>query len=268
MERSLSSAIRLRVASGGDAVTDALGAEQFDGFAHGLRAADFAGMRQTTQAVRGNKFVDGAKIGRGDGEFVAAKAVGDHAFVSRVRRRARDFHSRVGAELAHGVEDPLHAQASWLEGGGGFANRAEIGLDVLPAQEHHADRKRDFGVDDILSEQVLGQTAGDQRIVRGRAQVGSHPLVGFDEGGEVGRGVTRGHCRFVDGVAVARGERDHCGGRDASFEVQVQLGFGQGAELRRERSGDGAGFDGSEDVGTCYCLGRAGRPALIHAVSQ
>jgi hypothetical protein len=111
----------------------------------------------------------------------------------------------------------------------------EIGLHVLPAQEHHTHRKRDFGVDDILGEQVLGQTAGDQRIILGRAQVRSHPNVGFDEGRKVGRGVTCGHCRFVYDVAVSRGELDHCGGRDASFEMQVQLGFGQDVKIRRER---------------------------------
>jgi hypothetical protein len=35
----------------------------------------------------------------------------------------------------------------------------------LLAQKHHADRERDFGVDDVLCQQVLAKIVQDQREV-------------------------------------------------------------------------------------------------------
>ena len=146
----------------GDAMADALGAENLHGIADRIRAADLPGMSQPMQAVGGNVFVDVAKLGRGKREFVAAHSIGDHALAAQVHGASRNLAGRRRPELAHGVEYPLKAQTAMLERRGGFADCGEVGGDILFAQEHDADGERDLGIDNVLGQQLLAHAASHQ----------------------------------------------------------------------------------------------------------
>ena len=74
-----------------------------------------------------------------------------------------------------------------------------------------------------------------RRVVRRRAQIGSDPLVGLDEGGEIARGIARGNGGFGESVAIFLGESDNGGGLHGAFEMEVQFGFGQQLKSRRPR---------------------------------
>ncbi len=208
-----------RIARGGDAVADAFGAEMGERVADGVGAADFAGVGDAVQAA-GRGVVEGrAEIGGGQGEFVAADAEGDDAFTAQFDGDAGDFHRGLRAELAHAVENPLQAQAQRFVEADGFANGAEIGGRVLLAQEHHAGRERDFGVDDVLGQQAFGSFAGDKGVIFGGAQVRGDPFVGLDEGDEIVRRVARGDLAWFDRIAVAGCQFDDRGRLDGAFEM-------------------------------------------------
>ncbi len=89
----------------------------------------------------------------GKRQLIAANAERDHAFAAQFDGAARGFHGRGRAKLAHGVKDPLQAQAALCKGRGGFAHGAEIGGHILIAQEHDSRGEGDLGIDDILGEQ-------------------------------------------------------------------------------------------------------------------
>ena len=173
----------LRIGRRGDAMADALGAENLHGIADRIRAADLSGMNQPMQAVGGRVFINVAKLGRGKSEFVAAHSKGDHARAAQVHSASRNLAGRSRPKLAHRVEYPLKAQPAMLERRGGFADCGEVGGDILFAQEHDADGESDLGINNILGQQLFAHAASHQGVVRRGAQIRSDPLVGLDEGG-------------------------------------------------------------------------------------
>ncbi len=224
------------VVHSGDAVSDALHTEQINGLAHGFGAAGLASMDEAVQALLGRIVIDAAELRRGQGELIAAHAEGHDAFGVHLRGEACDFHGRGGAELSRGVENPVHAQAFALRAPRGFADGPKIRLDVLLAAEHHADGKRDFGIDNVLLSEPLGQALGNERVVGRSAEEGGDPLEGFEEAQEVVVVVARGGFGRGQGHAVARGKLGHGFGLDRAFEVEVKFGFGQCGEQRGQVS--------------------------------
>lgn len=97
------------VVNGGDAMADALGAENFDRVADILRTAHFAGVDDAMETFVGGVVENFAEVGGGERFFVAAESEGDDPCGFHLRGEARNFHSFFGAELAYGVEDPIDA---------------------------------------------------------------------------------------------------------------------------------------------------------------
>ena len=209
----------------GDAVADAFGAEDFNGFADGFGPADFAGMAKDVQALFAGQIEGGAEIHGGEREFVAAHAESDHAGFMELAGPARHFLGGIGAELAGGIENPCGAETVEGDDLRGLADGGEIRFHVLHAAQHHAGGDGDFGVDHVLALEFFEKLARDERVVGGIAKKRSDPLEDVDEAGEIGIVVTRDYLFGGELGAVARGEFDGGFGADGAFKVEMKLGF-------------------------------------------
>ena len=244
---------RAFVAHHADAVADALRAQHFDGLADEFRAANFAGVNQAMHALAGDVFINGAKFAGGKAKFVAADSVGDDVRRAQFRGDPRDFHRRRGAPLAHGVENPLQADPGNLRRG--VAQRGKIGGRVLLAAEHHADRKRDLGVQNVLPLHRFGEAPRDQRIILRPAKKRSHPDERFDELREVARSVARGSLFERQRDAVPRGQFHHGRRLDRALQMHVQFGLGQsGAKTEAKECGSRRSSSGHDPARfACGC---------------
>jgi len=90
---------------------------------------------------------------------------------------------------------------------------AKVGLRILFAQEHDADGERDFRINDMLLEELLGQIGGKEGEIARLAQERGHPLEGFDELGKVAVIVAAAHLVFSQRDHVPRGEAQATAGR-------------------------------------------------------
>jgi len=147
----------------------------------------------------------------------------------------RLYNCCFGAELPDGIENPAHAKATVLERLGGTKERFKICLRALFAQQHDADGERDFRIDNILLEQVLGEIRDDESVVLRLAQEGSDPFEGFEELGKIVEGIALAQFLMVQFDAMANQERAARGKLDGAFQVQMKLGFGKRIDLRGER---------------------------------
>ena len=105
--------------------------------------------------------------------------------------------------------------------------------------QQHPPIERTFGINDILSNPLLGQVRTYQGVVCRRTQVGRHPFVGFDEGSKITRSVARGHGHFIQNVPILFGQRDDGWARSA-FEMNVEFALG-GALNRSTQASEGGG---------------------------
>ena len=110
----------------------------------------------------------------------------------------------------------------------------EIGFHGLFAQLHNADRERDFGVDDVLSEKLFGEIAGDDCVILRVAEVGGDPLEGFEKAEKIFVGVEAANFVFGDYDAVSASKGGGGDGLDGAFEVEMKFGFGSVGDGRRE----------------------------------
>ncbi len=227
------------IAHRGDAVADAFRAEQLDGFAHGFRRADFSGMANRVQGLAAGKVEGGAEIHSGVGQFVAAHAEGDDAGTTQAGCPASRFHGGFVAELARGVENPGDSETAEGSAFGRLADDGEIFLNVLHAAQHHAGREGDFRAHDILAQEFGRESSGDEGVILRIAQEGSDPFEGLDESGEGGKFVARGDFFGCELLAVTRRQFHGRFRADGTFQVQVKLGLGEGANDRALRLGCG-----------------------------
>src|ERR1700722_13500873 len=119
-----------------------------------------------------------------------------------MRSSVHNLHRRIGAELSHCVENKFELQSALCESHCDREHRFKIRFRTLLAQKHHADRERDFGVDDVLCQQVLAKIVQDQREVLWIADKRGDPLEGFEETDEVFVSVLLTDFRFGEDYAV------------------------------------------------------------------
>ena len=67
--------------------------------------------------------------------------------------------------MADSVEDPEKFEAAGFERFGGAKDGFEISFGALIAEKHHADGESDFGVDDVLHEELFGAGEVDRRPI-------------------------------------------------------------------------------------------------------
>jgi hypothetical protein len=91
----------------------------------------------------------------------------------------------------------------------------------LFAQDHYADGQRDFGVNDLLRQQVLTEVVQNQRVVLWVAKKGGDPLERFEEAGEIFVGVFLADIGLSKDDAVAMCQRANGCGLDRSFKMKV-----------------------------------------------
>ena len=214
------------IVDGGDAMANALDAKEFNGFANFFGATDFAGVHEAMDAERGGSVVNGAEFGGSDAEFVAADAEGDDGFGGGGANGFDDAHGSFGSELADSVKDPIEAQAFGGEWLGGAEDGFEILFGRLVSKQHDADGERDFGIDNILFEELIAKVFGDEGEVLRVAEPGGDPFESFEEAEEVGVIVVAVDFGFIDKNAVTAGERADGGDADGAFKMKVQFGFG------------------------------------------
>src|SRR4029077_17734681 len=87
----------------------------------------------------------------------------------------------------------------------GVAQRGKIDGGILIAAKHHANRKRDLRVENVLALHGFGESAGNQGVVFRTSQERSDPDEIFDELVESARGVTRSALLGSESDSVARG---------------------------------------------------------------
>jgi hypothetical protein len=139
----------------GNSVANSLHAQQFNRFPNLVWPTDLARMDQSMHAITRSAKIDASEFRRSYAQFVATDAKGDNARRGASVRPLDYLHCRFRSELPHRIKDPVGMQPAalkWLYRG---QDRFEIGLGVLPAEEHHAYGKRYLGVNYILAEQLF-----------------------------------------------------------------------------------------------------------------
>ena len=211
----------------GNAVANALDAENFHGFADFVRATNLAGVNEAMQAGGGSVFVDGKKFFGRDAEFVAADAESDDLRSGTVFCGLDNSHSRVGAELTDGVKNPADGEAARFERLGGPEDGSKVVFRRLVAEKHDTDRERNLGVNNLVPQELFAKVAGDERVVGRIAQKGRDPFEGIEEAEKVVVVVAAADFDFGGGNAVAARQSADGGGVDRTFQVQVQLSLWQ-----------------------------------------
>ena len=113
-----------------------------------------------------------------------------------------DLHRGVGAELPHCVKNKFQSQSSLRERFGDSKHGFKICFGALLAQNHYADRKRNFCVDDVLCQQIFAEIVQDEREVLRVTDKRSDPLESFEEAGEIFVSVLLADLRFGEDDAV------------------------------------------------------------------
>ncbi len=226
----------LVVVDGGEGVANAFRAD-VEGAPDAFGADGFSGMGGEAEAGVASFCVEVAE-GLGAGAaFVAANADADDGWElgAELGGFAEDTRGFLRAEVANGVEDPVDGDAKLGFGPEACALHAgEEGLKlaVTPVIDD-ADRDIDFCVDDALAAQALQHAPGGQLVVFGGPQVFGNGFECLEEAGEVG--VLKQCARLIDvegdGI-VEEAQFDQGFGRDGAFEMEVQLGFGESANVR------------------------------------
>ena len=181
------------VFGGAKRVAEALGLEDVERAVDGGWANGFSGVDAEAQASARCVSIDLLeKLGGGDA-LVAADADADDVAGLVLDGFGEDLLGFFGAEVAHGVEDPVErgaevffcADASALHA---FKERIEL----LAAPEDDADADEDFGVQAAFGGELFDETVGDEFEVFGIAQALGDRLEGDEEAGEILVVVERG----------------------------------------------------------------------------
>ena len=123
-----------------------------------------------------------AKPQSGTFRLESSDADRDHPVADAFRGEIENGRCGFRSELADGVQDPANRNGTPR----GFRHQSiEDRLQVLLLPQDHAGRERHFRIANALSGQPLEQSARDQRVIRGPAQLAIDPHVALDESREV-----------------------------------------------------------------------------------
>jgi len=136
--------------------------------------------------------------------------------------------------LADRVKDPEKFEAASFERFGGAKDGLEICFGALVAEKHYADGEGDFGVDNVLGEELSGEVLDDQGVVLGSSEKGSDPFEGVEEAEKIRVRVAAANFVFADGNAMTSCELRHDSRTDTAFEVEMQFGFRERQDVFRK----------------------------------
>ena len=226
---------QLAVADGGEAMANSLGSN-IDGSPDAFGADGFSGVRGESESVVAGLGVEFAE-GFGSGAtLVPTDADADDGVVlaAHLGGFAEDAGGLLGAEVADGIEDPVAGNtevALGLDASPLHAFEERLELDALPVI-NHSDGHVDFRVDDALLSQLLEHAVGDELVVFRGAKPFGDGFEGHEKAGEVRVVIdVLGFCERERRAVVTGAEVDEGLRLDRAFEVQVQLGFGQAADV-------------------------------------
>ena len=97
------------IVDGGDAVADALDAQNLDSFANLLWPAHLARMHKQAHPAALGAQIGIAEFVSGDAQFVAANPKGYDARRGATTRRFHNIERQLRPKLAHGIENPVEA---------------------------------------------------------------------------------------------------------------------------------------------------------------
>ena len=127
--------------------------------------------------------------------------------------------------MADRVKGPEEFETAGFERFGSTKDGFEIFFGALISEKHYADGEGDFGVDNVLGEELFGEVLDDQGIVLGSSEKGSDPFEGVEEAEKIRVRVAAANFVFGDGNAVTGCERRDDGRADTAFEMEMQFGF-------------------------------------------
>ena len=130
------------------------------------------------QARAFRKLVDFAEPCGRTALFVAADAEGHHAVIYARGRQLHDFDGVRHAEVADRVEYPVHFDGKF---GRRLSHGSVDGREFLLLPEDDAGREGDFGVLDVIGDELLQQGARDVGVVCRGAQTFDDGFVCLDE---------------------------------------------------------------------------------------
>jgi hypothetical protein len=211
------------VVNGGDAMADALDAEELDGFADGFRAPYLAGMDQFVKTQTSRAVVNGPESRGRKAQFIAPDAKGDNGFRVALASRFDDLHGSIHAELPDGIENPIDLQASMLKRFGSAEKRFEVFFGGLLAEQHDPDGQSHLGIYDLLGKKVLTKINSNEGIIPRVAKEGSNPLERFQEAKKIGVSVMAAYFLPGEDNAVTRGQSANRRRLDGAFKMQVEF---------------------------------------------
>jgi len=164
--------------------------------------------------------------------FIAADSEGDYVSVPILHGLLGYALCRLGAKLAHRIEDPKQrdaevARAAFPSTLHAFKEHGKI----LPAPQAYADGDKYFRVQNILRLQALHQTVRDEFIILRRSQMLGDAFEGHQECLEIGipvKGLAGREIRAGHAMALAQLQQGCWLNR--TFQMQVQLRLGQRSE--------------------------------------
>src|SRR5215469_4332982 len=219
---------QFRILNRGESVTDAFGA-QVERAPDGTRARGFSSMSRHVQTVIAGVGVDIAEKLRLGFALIASDAEGDDVTIAITDGEIDDRAGGLGAELADRIEHPHERDAEVA--GTAFASALEAledRVEILLAPQVDADRDVDLGVQDSFRFELFHQAIGDELVVGGGLEVFGDFLEGHQESGEVGVAVD-GFNFFKRAELAMTGAEFEKGRRvDGAFEVEVEVGLGEG----------------------------------------
>ena len=139
-------------------------------------------------------------------------------------------------KVAHGVEDPVERETQFaLAALAGTLQRGKdglegFGIEVTP-HINDAYRNEDFGVNHALLGELLHHAPGGQFVIFRADEQPGNGFEGFHEAGEISELIERFASGSVSGLGIVAGAQLYQrGGKDRSFEVEMQFGFGKAAD--------------------------------------
>ncbi len=236
-------------------MAEALGLEHVERAVDRERADGLSGVNAETQAGARRLGIDLLEELGGGKALVAADAdandvtglilAGPLLAAPKLNGLGENLLGLFGAEVAHGVEDPIEADAEILFRAQPSALHAlEERIELLAAPENDADADEDLGMQAAFGGELFDHAVGDELEVLGIAQPLGDRFEGDEKAGEIRVVVERGG--FGDGERTVRvGQRlvTIAGPRkrrvmllaelaegqriDRAFEMKVQLGLGK-----------------------------------------
>lgn len=202
-----------------------------------VRTTPLAGVNEGREAQPPHAPIDAREVPRGDRQLVPAEPESHDAGPRITLVEVEDPVSGVGTPVPHGVQEHGDPPAVAFVLGEDALQRGSDARPVEADALHDRGRNVDLGVADSLAPEPPHEVAGDERVVRGRAQQPAHVAIEEEKSGgvvDLAPPAQDGRTVGESFAPVTKGELDERSGADGALEVEVKLRFDERAEPAKE----------------------------------